>query len=84
LILLTVSALVLTGCGNGGSSTAQENYISGNGAVTFISPDSRQKAPKLSGDTLYGNKFDFAGDRIAVVNVNKNTYIFVTFGMPPL
>ena len=69
LILLAVSALVLTGCGNGGSSTAQENYISGNGAVTFISAGDRAMAPKLSGDTLYGTKFDFAGDRIAVVNV---------------
>jgi len=69
LILVAVSALVLTGCGNGGSSVAQESYISGNGAVTFISANDRQMAPKLSGDTLYGTKFDFAGDKIAVVNV---------------
>ena len=69
LIVLAVSALVLTGCGNGGSSIAQESYISGNGAITFISTDSRQMAPKLSGDTLYGTKFEFGGDRMAVVNV---------------
>jgi thiol-disulfide isomerase/thioredoxin len=69
LILLAVSALLLTSCGNGGASTAQESYISGNGAVTFISAADRQLAPKLSGDTLYGTKFDFAGDKIAVVNV---------------
>ena len=68
-ILLVVSALVLTSCGNGGSSTVQENYISGNGAVTFISADDRAMAPKLTGDTLYGTKFDFAGNKIAVVNV---------------
>ena len=68
-ILLVVSALVLTSCGNGGSSTVQENYISGNGAVTFISADDRAMAPKLNGDTLYGTKFDFAGNKIAVVNV---------------
>jgi len=68
-ILVVVSALVLTSCGNGGASTAQENYISGNGAITFISAADRAMAPKLSGDTLYGTKFDFAGDRIAVVNV---------------
>ena len=69
LILIVVSALVLSSCGNGGASTAQENYISGNGAVTFISAGDRQMAPKLSGDTLYGTKFDFAGKKIAVVNV---------------
>ena len=69
LILIAVSALVLTSCGNGGSSIAQESYISGNGAVTFISADNRQLAPKLSGDTLYGTKYDFAGNKIAVVNV---------------
>lgn len=69
LILVAVCALVLTSCGNGGVSTAQENYISGNGAVTFISAADRAMAPKLSGDTLYGTKFDFTGDKIAVVNV---------------
>ena len=69
LILVAVSALVLTSCGNGGSSTAQESYISGNGAVTFISAGDRAMAPKLSGDTLYGTKFNFAGNKIAVVNV---------------
>jgi len=69
LILVAVSALVLSSCGNGGASTAQENYISGNGAVTFISAADRTMAPKLSGDTLYGTKFDFTGNKIAVVNV---------------
>jgi thiol-disulfide isomerase/thioredoxin len=69
LILIAVSALLLTSCGNGGASTAQENYISGNGAVTFISAADRAMAPKLSGDTLYGTKFDFTGNKIAVVNV---------------
>jgi thiol-disulfide isomerase/thioredoxin len=68
-ILIAVSALVLTSCGNGGSSTAQESYISGHGAVTFISANDRQVAPKLSGDTLYGTKFDFTDKKIAVVNV---------------
>jgi thiol-disulfide isomerase/thioredoxin len=69
LILVAVSALVLSSCGNGGASTAQENYISGNGAITFISAADRAMAPKLSGDTLYGTKFDFAGNKLAVVNV---------------
>ena len=69
LILIALSALLLTSCGNGGASTAQENYISGNGAITFISAADRTMAPKLSGDTLYGTKFNFAGKKIAVVNV---------------
>jgi thiol-disulfide isomerase/thioredoxin len=69
LVLVAVSALLLTSCGNGGSSIAQESYISGNGAVTFISASDRAMAPKLSGDTLYGTKFNFAGNKIAVVNV---------------
>jgi len=69
LILVVASALLMTGCGNGGSSTAQESFISGNGAVTFISANDRQMAPKLSGDTLYGTKFNFNGNKIAVVNV---------------
>jgi thiol-disulfide isomerase/thioredoxin len=69
LILVAVSALVLSSCGNGGASTTQENYISGNGAVTFISAGDREMAPKLTGDTLYGTKFNFAGKKIAVVNV---------------
>jgi len=69
LILVVASALLMTGCGNGGSSTAQESFISGNGAVTFISANDRLMAPKLSGDTLYGTKFDFNGNKIAVVNV---------------
>ncbi len=69
LIFVAVSAFLLTSCGNGGSSTAQESFISGNGAITFISADDRAMAPKLSGDTLYGTKFSFAGKKIAVVNV---------------
>jgi thiol-disulfide isomerase/thioredoxin len=69
LILIATSALALTSCGNGGASVAQESYISGNGAVTFISANDRQPAPKLRGATLYGSKFSFSGDQVAVVNV---------------
>ena len=69
LLLLSLSAVTLSGCGNGGSSTAQESYISGNGAVTFIAAKDREPAPKLSGDTLYGDKFKFAGNKVSVVNV---------------
>jgi thiol-disulfide isomerase/thioredoxin len=68
-IFILVGTLLLTSCGNGGSSQAQESFISGNGAVTFISAKDRQVAPKLSGDTLYGSKFEFADNKVAVVNV---------------
>lgn len=69
LLLLAASALVLASCGNGGSSTAQESYIAGNGAVTFIAASDRHLAPKLSGATLYGSKFEFKIGKVAVVNV---------------
>ena len=69
LLLIATTLLALTGCGNGGASVAQESFISGNGAVTFITASNRQAAPKLSGDTLYGSKFNFAGGKVAVVNV---------------
>lgn len=69
LVSVALSALVLTSCGNGGASVAQESFVSGNGAVTFISVSDRQLAPKLSGKTLYGSKFDFAVGKVAVVNV---------------
>ena len=69
IVITLVSALVLTSCGNGGSSTAQESYIAGNGAVTFISDKDRKAAPELSGDTLYGTKFNFTEAKVAVINV---------------
>jgi thiol-disulfide isomerase/thioredoxin len=62
-------AFTLSSCGNGGDSVAQESYIAGDGAVTFIASANREIAPKLSGKTLYGGFYKFTDKKIAVVNV---------------
>ena len=67
--ILLLAALVMTSCGNGGDSVAQESYIAGSGAVTFIRSADREVAAKLSGKTIYGNYFKYAGKQLAVVNV---------------
>lgn len=63
-----VSALV-TGCGGGGNSTAEESFIEGSGAITFIDANQRKPAPELSGMTLSGKTFIFNPGKVAVVNV---------------
>ena len=63
-----VSALLLTGCG-GGTSSTQENFISGNGAVTKISQNDRKEAPLLSGLTLRGTTEKINYGKVTVVNV---------------
>ncbi len=61
---------LLTGCGaSGDTSTNQENFISGNGLVTFIKTSDRSAAPKLSGMTLSGENYTFKQGGLAVVNV---------------
>ena len=66
---ILLSALVLTGCGTSGTSQAEESFIAGSGAVTTIKEGSRQKAPAISGMTLSGENYSFAGGQVAVVNV---------------
>ena len=63
------SASLLTACGGGGSSTAEESFIEGSGAVTFIESSNRSAAPSLSGMTLSGKEFIFNPGQVAVVNV---------------
>jgi len=58
----------LTACG-GGSSTAEESFIEGSGAITKIDFKDRQAAPALSGMTLTGKTFIFNPGQVAVVNV---------------
>lgn len=67
LVALLVS-LSLTACG-GGSSTAEESFIEGSGAITKIAIESRKAAPALSGLTLSGKSFTFNPGQVAVVNV---------------
>jgi thiol-disulfide isomerase/thioredoxin len=62
-------ALLLTSCGGGGTSSSQESFVSGNGSVTFISPEKRVDAPALSGMTLSGTNYTYSVGKVAVVNV---------------
>jgi thiol-disulfide isomerase/thioredoxin len=64
-----LALLLLTGCSNGGASQAEESFISGDGAVTFIKKSDRISAPKISGMTLLGTNYKFDGGKVAVVNV---------------
>jgi thiol-disulfide isomerase/thioredoxin len=68
LILLPVMAVLLSSCG-GGSSIAEESFVSGNGSVSFVSTSNRIPAPELSGMTLTGKNYTFNGGQVAVVNV---------------
>jgi len=63
--------IALTGCGGVGTEGSTGGYVSGNGSITVVPPDEREKAPVLSGRDLEGEPLstaDFAGDTI-VVNV---------------
>ena len=62
-------ALALSSCGGGGSSIAQESFVSGNGSISYIKPSDRIAAPALSGMTLSGNNYTYNVGQVAVVNV---------------
>ena len=68
-ILAPLIALVLSSCGGGGSSIAEESFVSGNGSVSFIKQADRIAAPQLSGMTLSGKNYTFKVGQVAVVNV---------------
>lgn len=68
LIVLLLSTTLLTGCG-GGTSSTQENFVSGNGAVTKIAKSDRKSAPVLSGMTLQGENETIEYGKVTVVNV---------------
>lgn len=67
LALALIALLALTSCG-GGTTQAQENFIAGSGAVTFIKKNSRDVAPELSGKTLTGTSIT-AEKGISVINI---------------
>lgn len=69
LILAIVALLALVGCSNGGASKAEESYISGDGAVTFINSSDRIPAPAISGMTLLGANYTYSVGKVAIVNV---------------
>lgn len=69
LILAPLIALALSSCGGGGSSIAEESFVSGSGNVSFIKESNRIAAPKLSGMTLIGKNYTYNVGQVAVVNV---------------
>jgi thiol-disulfide isomerase/thioredoxin len=69
LIGAFTSALLLSGCSGGGTSSTAENFIAGNGLVTFILPSERQPAPEISGDTLNGIPYLQPKGRVVILNV---------------
>jgi len=69
LILLPLMAVVLTSCSGGGSSLAEESFISGDGSISYIKMSERIAAPQLSGMTLTGKNYTFDVGQVAVVNV---------------
>ncbi len=62
-------ALALSSCGGGGSSMAEESFVSGNGSVSYIKASDRIAAPALSGMTLSGKNYAYNVGQVAVVNV---------------
>ena len=69
VILAPLIALALSSCGGGGTSIAEESFVSGNGSVSYIKQADRIAAPKLSGMTLSGKNYTFKVGQVAVVNV---------------
>jgi thiol-disulfide isomerase/thioredoxin len=68
-VLLVAVAIALTGCGEGGTSSAEESFVSGDGSTTFIKIADRKIAPAISGLTLSGTNYTYTKDKVAVVNV---------------
>ena len=68
-LFVPLMALALSSCGGGGSSIAEESFVSGNGSVSYIKPSDRIAAPALSGMTLSGKNYTFNVGQVAVLNV---------------
>jgi thiol-disulfide isomerase/thioredoxin len=68
-LFVPLMALVLSSCGGGGSSMAEESFVSGNGSVSYIKASDRIAAPALSGMTLSGKNYTYNVGQVAVVNV---------------
>jgi thiol-disulfide isomerase/thioredoxin len=68
-LFVPLMALVLSSCGGGGSSMAEESFVSGNGSVSYIKASDRIAAPALSGMTLSGKNHTYNVGQVAVVNV---------------
>lgn len=66
---ILAALILLSGCGSKSVPSAQESFISGNGAVTFINKSDRLAAPRISGKTLMGTNFLAKRGAVTVVNV---------------
>jgi thiol-disulfide isomerase/thioredoxin len=69
LVVLAILC-ALAGCG-GGTAGSTSGYVSGDGSITVVRPQDREKAPILAGDDLEGRRLstaEFAGDTL-VINV---------------
>ena len=64
-----LSAILLTSCSGGGSSSSQESFVPGNGSVILIKAADRMSAPNLSGMTLSGKEYSLKFGQVIVVNV---------------
>ncbi len=64
--VIALTALLLSGCSGGGSSTAEESFVIGSGVQTYINKGSRVKAPELSGMTLTGVNYTREPGKVAV------------------
>ena len=69
LALIIGLAIALSGCSGGGTSSAEESFVSGDGSVTFIKIADRKIAPEITGMTLSGTNYTYTKDKVAVVNV---------------
>jgi thiol-disulfide isomerase/thioredoxin len=68
-LIVPLMALALSSCGGGGSSLAEESFVSGDGSVSYIKKSDRIPAPALAGMTLSGKNYTFNVGQVAVVNV---------------
>ncbi|MFZ2227569.1 MAG: TlpA disulfide reductase family protein [Candidatus Nanopelagicaceae bacterium] len=68
-LLGVVTALLLTGCAGGSSSTGSRSFIAGNGTVTSIEAAERVSAPAIEGKTLDATYYRFERGRVGVLNV---------------
>ena len=68
IVFLLASALLLAGC-SAGTSSNEDSFVSGNGAITFINRSDRAAAPQLAGTTLLGSTYSLPSQQVAVVNV---------------
>lgn len=69
VLLATLAALTLAGCST--PTTGTGGFVTGDGSITVITPDDRQPAPVITGETLDGDQWssDTAAGKVIVYNV---------------